>query len=560
MSMRTRGFRSRLLLVFATGFFALMLIGAYGVLTYRQLLTRMNSEQQHATERLLLAKEIEIHYVQQNLAWANLLLRGEDPTEYHRYLAVFYENERQTLDSAERLLEGLPSEDVLRAQTGKFVQGLHELRTQYRQALRIYNGSKQSQQATSQFLSAITEKPTEMLAEIETLLLRSHETALEDLYRAARREEMSIALVSLATLTLLLFVILWFVDTNFAKPMTHAIHTARHVAAGKVNERIHIPPGSEFGAFAEAFNLMLERLARANAEREATILKLRGEIEHREQVEQELRAQQQALETANRELEAFSYSVSHDLRAPLRAIDGFAHLLVDEYGDSLDSEGRRYVERVRKGAQRMGTLIDELLELARVSRAGLSPSAVDLSAMAHEVVAELAAADRGRKIAVNISPGLAAWGDAKLLHIVLTNLLGNAWKYTRRTFAPRIEFADVHEHNGSVFYVRDNGAGFDMQHAGQLFRPFHRLHTEREFEGNGIGLATVDRIIRRHGGKIWAEGMAGRGATFRFTLPSREEAPDLVWNTPRDRVAASPAREERRVMAAQAHGLPPTGT
>src|SRR5262245_45492580 len=148
MSMRTRGFRSRLLLVFATGFFALMLIGAYGVLTYRQLLTRMNSEQQHATERLLLAKEIEIHYVQQNLAWANLLLRGEDPTEYHRYLAVFYENERQTLDSAERLLEGLPSEDVLRAQTGKFVQGLHELRTQYRQALRIYNGSKQSQQAT----------------------------------------------------------------------------------------------------------------------------------------------------------------------------------------------------------------------------------------------------------------------------------------------------------------------------------------------------------------------------------------------------------------------------
>src|SRR5262245_3409612 len=398
--MWARGFRSRLLLVISAGFLALLLIGAYGVITYRQLLTTMQTEQQHANERLLLAKEIEIHYAQQNLAWANLLLRGEEPAEYHRHLSAFYENERRTLDSAERLLEGLPTQDALHTLTRRFVQGLHALRTQYRQALRIYNGTKESQHATDQFLSAITEQPTEMLAEIETLLVRDHEAALADLYRAARREELAIAVISAATLTLLLVVMLWFVDANFAKPMTHAIDTARHVAAGNVSERIHISPGDEFGAFAEAFNLMLEKLAHANAELEATILKLRGEIAHREQVEQALRTQQQALETANRELEAFSYSVSHDLRAPLRAIDGFAQILSDDYGEVLDGTARRYLERVRRGAQRMGVLIDELLELARVSRVGLAPTAVDLSAMAHEVIADLAAAEPERNVAV----------------------------------------------------------------------------------------------------------------------------------------------------------------
>jgi len=340
------------------------------------------------------------------------------------------------------------------------------------------------------------------------------------LYHAARQEEISIALISVGTLAALLLVILWFVDANFAKPMTHAIHTARQVAAGKVSERIHISPGDEFGAFAEAFNLMLEKLARANAELEETILKLRGEIAQREQVEQALRVQRHTLEVANSELETFSYSVSHDLRAPLRAIDGFAQMLDDDYGERLDGEGKRYVQRVRKGAQRMGILIDELLELARVSRVGLKPTTVDLSAMAHEVVADLAAAEPGREVAVNVSPGLAAWGDAQLLHVVLANLLGNAWKYTRHASAAQIDFATAREHGDSVFYVRDNGAGFDMKHAGQLFRAFHRLHTEHEFEGTGIGLATVDRIIRRHGGRIWGEGAPGGGATFRFTLPS----------------------------------------
>jgi len=515
-----RGFRSRLLLVFVAGFLALLLIGAYGVATYRELLTRLNEEQQVAAERLRLSSEIAVHYSQQNLAWANLLLRGQDPGEYHRYLSAFYENERQTLNSAERLLEQLTAFDALHALTGRFVQSLHELRTQYRQALRIYNGSKQSQQATDQFLSAITKKPTEMLHEIEQLLVEQHTATLQNLYDSAHRQELFIGLSSIGLLAAMLLFILWFIDANFARPMAHAIRTAQQVAAGKVGERIQIAGRDEFAAFAQAFNLMLEQLARSNAELETNVARLRVEVRHREQVEQELRAQQAALASANRELEAFSYSVSHDLRAPLRAIDGFACVLSEDYGARLDDEGRRYLDRLRRGAQRMGVLIDELLELARVSRATLTPTTVDLSTLAHEVVEDLAAAEPERKVTIEIAPRLNAWGDEGLLRIVLANLLGNAWKYTRGKLAACIEFKSAVELDEPLFYVRDNGAGFDMAQAGQLFLPFQRLHSEREFEGTGIGLATVDRIIRRHGGRIWAEAAPDRGATFRFTLPA----------------------------------------
>jgi signal transduction histidine kinase len=174
---------------------------------------------------------------------------------------------------------------------------------------------------------------------------------------------------------------------------------------------------------------------------------------------------------------------------------------------------------VRRGAQRMGVLIDELLELSRVSRVALAPTTVDLSALAQEVVAELAASEPQRQVNVEIAPQLNAWGDEELLRIVLANLIGNAWKYTRRQIAAYIEFSRAAERDEAVFYVRDNGAGFDMKYAAQLFRPFQRLHTDSEFEGTGIGLATVERIIRRHGGRIWADAAPDRGATFQFTLP-----------------------------------------
>jgi PAS domain S-box-containing protein len=235
------------------------------------------------------------------------------------------------------------------------------------------------------------------------------------------------------------------------------------------------------------------------------------------ELEQRVKVRTAELAAANKELEAFCYSVSHDLRAPLRAIDGFARALREDFADQFDDAGRDYLARVIGGAQRMGLLIDDLLHLSRASRAPLQPVDVDLSAVAQEVVAQLAATEPERRVAVEIAPALRSRGDTRLLQIALTNLLENAWKYTGRTEYPRIVFGQEQVDGEYVFYIGDNGVGFDMQYAGKLFGAFQRLHGA-DFPGSGIGLATVQRIIARHGGRVWAEGVPGQGATFFFTL------------------------------------------
>jgi light-regulated signal transduction histidine kinase (bacteriophytochrome) len=228
------------------------------------------------------------------------------------------------------------------------------------------------------------------------------------------------------------------------------------------------------------------------------------------------------LEAANRELHAFSYSVSHDLRAPLRSIDGFSLALVEDYGSALDDHARDYLSRIRASAQRMAELIDALLGLSRVTRAELRRVPLDLSALAAAVVAELRQREPERAVEVTLAPGLSAQGDPSLMRNVLENLLGNAWKFTAGCQPARIEFGcqpDDEAPGGRVFFVRDNGAGFDMAYADRLFGAFQRLHDQREFPGTGVGLASVQRIIVRHGGRVWAEAAAGTGATFYFTLP-----------------------------------------
>lgn len=224
------------------------------------------------------------------------------------------------------------------------------------------------------------------------------------------------------------------------------------------------------------------------------------------------------LKAINQELEAFSYSVSHDLRAPLRAIDGFSQILLKENAVQLDDKGRDRLGRVRRAAQHMGELIDDLLKLSRVTRAELQVRPVDMSALAAEVMDALRRQTPERAVAVDIAPDLAAEGDAKLLRIALDNLLGNAWKFTGRRADARIEFG---REDGAVFFVRDNGAGFDMAYADKLFGAFQRLHDAGEFPGTGIGLATAQRVIHKHGGRIWAESAPDAGATFRFTLGAR---------------------------------------
>jgi light-regulated signal transduction histidine kinase (bacteriophytochrome) len=231
------------------------------------------------------------------------------------------------------------------------------------------------------------------------------------------------------------------------------------------------------------------------------------------------------LQAANRELESFSYSVSHDLRAPLRAIDGFSRILLEDYSNKLDADGKDSLTRIRVASQRMGQLIDDLLQLSRHTRSEMRRAPVDLSALARTVADELQKTEPARRVEFVIQPDLAAEADASLMRAVLENLLGNAWKFTGKQSAAKIEFGRTTREGVPAFFVRDNGAGFDMKYAGKLFGAFQRLHAVTEFPGTGVGLATVQRVIHRHGGRVWAESTPGHGATFYFTLPTEPTKP-----------------------------------
>ncbi len=226
----------------------------------------------------------------------------------------------------------------------------------------------------------------------------------------------------------------------------------------------------------------------------------------------------ESLEEKNREMETFSYTVSHDLRAPLRRIESFGKALTETQAERLDDEGQRYLSRIRSSSREMAQLIDDVLYLSRVTRAEFRSQDVDLTALAQAIVERLRESEPGRNVDVRIRPGLSTVGDGQLLRIALENLLENAWKFTGRQLEPRIELGVTHLPGEPAYFIRDNGAGFDMTYADRLFTPFQRLHLSSEFPGTGIGLATVQRIIYRHGGRIWAEGSVGQGATFHFTL------------------------------------------
>jgi light-regulated signal transduction histidine kinase (bacteriophytochrome) len=255
---------------------------------------------------------------------------------------------------------------------------------------------------------------------------------------------------------------------------------------------------------------------------------LRAEVSERQQAEQAVQTLNQGLQQAivnlqvvNQELESFSYSVSHDLRAPLRSIDGFSQALLEDCHDQLDVAGQDYLQRIRSATQRMGTLIDDLLNLSLITRSEMKRESVNLSSLAVKITAELQQSQPERQIDLSIQPELVAQGDTRLLQVLLVNLFSNAWKFTSKHSQAHIEFGSLAtETDAPVYFVRDDGAGFDMTFANKLFGPFQRLHKIHDFPGNGIGLATVQRIAHRHGGKAWAEGAVEQGATFYFTLKS----------------------------------------
>ena len=286
--------------------------------------------------------------------------------------------------------------------------------------------------------------------------------------------------------------------------------------AGTIASAIEAMKAGAFDYLLKPFKLrdLLPVLSRA--------LLVRGLRLENAELQRGMRERTAELEVANRELEAFSYAVSHDLRAPVRSIAGFGQALYEDAGHALSGEGLGHLERIRAAATRMGQLIDALLALSHVGRGALRRSPVDLSALAAAVAGRLRDADPGRAVELTIQEGMAADGEARLLEAVLENLLGNAWKFTRKQERARIAVTC----DGAAYHVRDNGAGFDMAHAGHLFGAFQRLHASSDFEGTGIGLATVQRIIRRHGGRIWADSAIGQGATFSFTLTGEAASRD----------------------------------
>lgn len=324
-------------------------------------------------------------------------------------------------------------------------------------------------------------------------------------------------------------------------PILHLAQIVRVVSAEK-NYSVRAVKRSqdELGLLIEGFNEMLIQIQ----DRDAALQKARDELEKRveertEELQQEIAERKRAeeeihqlneeleqrvlqrtaqLEAANKELEAFAYSISHDLRAPLRSIDTFSQVLLKNYTGKLDAQGLDYLQRVHTASQRMAQLVDDLLSLSRLTRIEMCREAVDLSALVRTIVTGLQEIQPQREVEFVIADALVANGDERLLWVMLENLLGNAWKFTAKRPRARIEWGSLQYGGECVYFVCDNGAGFDMAYADKLFGPFQRLHTTAEFEGTGIGLATVQRIIHRHGGRIWAEGLVDQGATFYFTL------------------------------------------
>src|SRR2546422_2375043 len=332
-----------------------------------------------------------------------------------------------------------------------------------------------------------------------------------------------IAIVVLAIAMLAAYALAAALQGRISAPILALAETATAVST-RQDYSVRAPKlgEDELGTLTDAFNQMLVRIEDQDRELRRYATELEQRVAERTQELQErheaVRRNAAELLAANQELDAFAYSVSHDLRAPLRSIDGFSHVLLEDYAAQLDQAGQDSLHRVRAASQRMATLIDDLLKLARVTRAEMRTELVDLSSMARDIVVDIQRTTPDRQVDFAIASGLEAQGDSRLLRVVLDNLLRNSWKYTGKRLEPRVEFAAVHENGGRVFLVRDNGAGFDMRYADKLFGVFQRLHSAAEFEGTAVGLATVRRIITRHGGRIWAEGAVDRGATFYFTL------------------------------------------
>ena len=421
-------------------------------------------------------------------------------------------------DSLGKLLDGLAEEE-----------GLKSIRADYATIGNIFSQVTENYRERQEYLQegasqekivAITGLGERLVAQ---LLITSH-SIITDASRLAEEAHIKATEAQrvASNLTVILMIVLAITITtssliiarNISKPLDELTKGAEIIGKGDLEHRVGVKSKDELGQLANAFNKMTESLKKTTASRD----ELGREVTERKRAEEEVQKANIELAAVNKELEAFAYSVSHDLRAPLRSIDGFSQALMEDYPDKLDEQGKGYLQRVRSATQRMGVLIDDLLSLSRVTRSEMRRETVDLSALAQSIAEELQETQPERQIDFVIVPGLTASGDSQLLHQLMENLLGNAWKFTGRHPKARIEFGITQVDGKDTFFICDDGVGFDMAYADKLFGVFQRLHSQEEFPGTGVGLATVQRIVHRHGGQVWAEGKVEEGATFYFTL------------------------------------------
>jgi signal transduction histidine kinase len=321
----------------------------------------------------------------------------------------------------------------------------------------------------------------------------------------AQRLVMIVILAGLGLIASIIIAASWFLRRGVLAPIAALTQATQQVAAGNWDFVLNIRGNDEIGELSKNFAAMTKSLRQSFAQVERS---------------------NQDLAALNQELQAFSYSVSHDLRGPLRSMDGFSLVLIEDYGDKLDEEGKDALKRIRAASQRMGALIDDLLKLSKVTRAELNVTLVDLSAVAREIADALDLEQPNRSVQWTIESGLNVRADLALMRIAMQNMLQNAWKFTGRTDRPAIRVGALERDAMTVYFIADNGVGFDMAHAEKLFGAFQRLHHNDDFPGTGIGLAIVQRIIRRHHGKIWAEAKEGQGATFYFYVKELENGSD----------------------------------